>query len=244
MKRKIIIILGSIFVVSVCYIVWGPSLTQRAGNFFFGGSPTFYNVDIAQFFFKQSSYPLWGETTEYAHYQLSRTYFIEGELDTALYEAQKELEVYPENFRTYYILGLTLGYMHREREAIDAFQKFIEFKPESWAARNDKAWLHFRIGDVDGGLETIVPAVDQNPYNPWVMNTYGVLLMNKERYEEARGAFISAKRSADSMTEEVWGIAYPGNSPEIYGKGLVAMRASIQANLEEVESRLLIGADN
>lgn len=207
------------------------------GNFFFGESDFFYNTQIAQTVYshaiKFESRPL---PPPYAYYQLSRTYFIEGQFDTALELAEKELEYYPEHVHTNYILGLTLGYMHREQEAIEAFGKFLEYKPESWAARNDKAWLHFRIGDITGAMETIIPAAQEHPTNPWVMNTFGVLLMNQGLVEEAERALMQAKMNAEAMDEEGWGMAYPGNSPEIYGEGLVAMRASIAANLERAKT--------
>ena len=175
-----------------------------------------------------------GKVPEYAFHQLSRTHFIQGELDTALALAYKEIELYPEHLHTYYIIGLTLGYMNREREAIDAFAMFIEYKPESWAARNDRAWLQFRIGDIDGALETIEPVVTITN-NPWVQNTYGTLLMNKERYKEARTAFENAKLAVDWMTEASWGRAYPGNDPRIYATGLQAMKTSIANNLKLVD---------
>ena len=120
--------------------------------------------------------------------------------------------------------------MNKEEEAIEAFGKFIEYKPGSWAARNDRAWLQFRIGDIDGALETVTPVVgDIN--NPWIQNTYGTLLMNKKQYEEAKEAFENAKQSAGGMSEELWGIAYPGNDPRVHGSGLTAMQKSIENNL-------------
>ena len=188
----------------------------------------------AQYFFLYASYPLVGKSTPYAHHQLSRTYFIQGDFDTAISEANKELEIHPEDGGTYYILGLTYGYMNQEKKAIDSFSKYIDFNPKTWAARNDKAWLQFRIGDIDGALATISP-VALNKNNPWVQNTLGTLFLNKKNYKGAQEAFLNAKRVADSMTEEEWGIGYPGNDPRIYNIGLSAMRKSIENNLKLLE---------
>lgn len=226
-------IIGGCFIL---YLVLSPTVHFKTGNIFFGSVPALYNVTLANFFFTHAAYPVIGTATPYAHHQLSRTHFIQGELETALAEAQKEIVVYPDHWNTYYIIGLTLGYMNREREAIEAFGKFLEHKPQSWAARNDKAWLQFRIGDIDGALETIEPVVIVTS-NPWVQNTYGTLLLNKNRYAEAREAFENAQRVADAMTEEEWGQSYPGNDPRIYGTGLRAMRASIASNLELLEGK-------
>jgi tetratricopeptide (TPR) repeat protein len=217
------------------YVYTTSCFYMKAGDAFFGEVPSLYNVTLAEFFFTNAAYPLLGSPAPYAHYQLSRTYFIQGKLNAALDEAEKELSFYPEHERTYYILGLTLGYLNREEEAIDAFQKFIEFDPSSWAARNDTAWLQFRIGDIDGALATIEPAV-ANAGNPWIQNTYGTLLLNKGRYAEARQALLYAQKEVNQMTEASWGAAYPGNDPRIYRIGLEAMKSSIAENLKLLEA--------
>lgn len=223
--------------VLICLFFVAPTLSTKLGNLFFGQVPLLYNVTLAQFFFKHATSPLFGNTPPLAYYQLSRTHFIQGALDQALAEAYKELELYPESTQTYYILGLTYGYIGEEPKAIEQFKKFAEHKPNSWAARNDLAWLQFRIGDIDGALETIQP-VSHDIKNPWVQNTYGVLLMNKKRYMEAKGAFLHALKAANDMDETTWGRAYPGNDPRIYGTGLSAMRTSIKNNLESVEKNI------
>ncbi len=212
------------------------SAQLQLGNVFFGKVPKLYNITLAHFFFKHASYPLFGRAEPYAHYQLSRTYFIQGKLNISISEAEKELEEYPENIRTHYILGLTYGYLNQEVLAIEHFSKFIEANPTSWAARNDKAWLEFRIGKIDDALKTVEP-IAHDIKNPWVQNTYGTLLMNKGRYAEAKEAYLHAKRITDEMTEESWGKAYPGNDPRIYGVGFSAMKQSIANNLHLIENK-------
>lgn len=215
-----------------------PFVHYKIGNVFFGGVEKLYNVNLAQHFFKYSSYPLIGNAPPYSHYQLSRTHFIKGDFNEAVVEARKELEFYPEHVRTYYILGLTYGYMNREIEAIDSFSRFIDKNPESWAARNDKAWLQFRIGKIDDAIETITPVT--NMANPWVQNTYGTLLLNNGKLTEAKEAFLYALDLVSKMRNEDWGRAYPGNDPRIYSTGLNAMKISIESNLEIVEDLLLV----
>ncbi len=234
LKQKKSLLFGLLLILGIGLLFKSAFIFQQTGNLFFGKVSTLYNVNLAQFFFTQSSYPLFGKPAEYAHYQLSRTYFIKGNLDIALSEVQKEIELYPDHTRAYYILGLTYGYMNQEEKAIDAFSTFIENNPTSWAALNDKAWLQFRIGDINGALETIKP-VARAETSPWIQNTYGTLLMNKKRYSEARTAFLNAKKAVDAMDEETWGKAYPGNDPRIYATGLRAMKLSIESNLKLLE---------
>lgn len=216
-----------------------PVVSFRLGNIFFGEVKMLYNVKIAQFLYKHSVNPLFSQDApRFSHYQLSRTYFIQGDLWKSLDEAQKELEIYPDNTRTYYILGLTYGYMNQEQKAIEMFSKFIEYKPTSWAARNDKAWLQFRIGDIDGAIETLKPIISTQQYNVWVQNTYCALMINKKMFEEAKNACENARGMISIMSEDSWGIAYPGNDPRIYGDGLKAMRISIDSNIKIINDYL------
>ena len=223
--------------ICVIYIVTSSTVNKKIGDLFFGYTPILYNVNLANFFFTQAAYTPIKPTAFFAHYQLARTYFIQGQLGAALFEINQELKLYPENKRSYYMLGLIYGYMDEEKKAIDAFGEFIEWKPESWAARNDKAWLEFRIGDIDAALETITPVAHLTD-NPWVQNTYGVLLMNKKKYKEAEQAFAYAKITVDKLTEKEWGEVYPGNDPRIYKEGLLATKTSIEGNLKLVKQKL------
>lgn len=235
-RKKLYLFLG-IFVI-LFFLIFSPTIHLKLGNMFFGNVPSLYNLTLAQFFFTRATNPLIGTPPQNAYYQLSRTSFISGDISRAVIYAHKELELYPENIRTYYILGLTYGYMNREQDAITAFAKFIERNPMTWAARNDKAWLEFRIGDIDAALATIRP-VSHDTTNAWIQNTYGTLLLNKGKYSEAQQAFLAAQRAAENMTEESWGTAYPGNDPRIYQTGLSATRQSIKSNLLLVEQKLM-----
>jgi tetratricopeptide (TPR) repeat protein len=220
-------------IAAIVYTFFLPPVQYELGNVFFGKYERFYNVDRAQYFYTNATRGAWGKVPEFAHYQLSRTYFIKGFFKRSIEEANKEIALYPNNKRTYYILGLTYGYMNREEEAIAAFSQFIEAYPDSWAARNDKAWLQFRIGDIEGALETIEPVATN--LNPWVQNTYGTILLNLGRTSEAEQAFLQAGQNATILTPEGWGTAYPGNDPRVYETGLNAMKRSIESNLELVQ---------
>jgi len=131
--------------------------------------------------------------------------------------------------------------MNQEEKAINSFSKFIDAYPDSWAARNDKAWLQFRIGDIEGALETMGPV--SNLDNPWVLNTYGTLLLNSGRLQESKEVLLRALNIVQKLTADDWGRAYPGNDPRIYEVGLMEMRASIEGNLKILDALLLSTSD-
>jgi tetratricopeptide (TPR) repeat protein len=124
-------------------------------------------------------------------------------------------------------------------ELDNAIQDFETFNAtcvkDSWAGHNDLAWFYFRKGDIKKMRSTIEKIVDKNWVNPWVQNAYGIALLNDGEKRLAHEAFTRALTSANRMTEHDWGIAYPGNNPEIYGEGLAAMRDALQKNIELAE---------
>lgn len=208
------------------------------GNVFFGGHPSLYNIKLAQFFYEnqvKKDIQKSKASEQYVNYQLGRVHFIKGDSYKALEYLRAEESLHPENKRVHYMKGLTYGYLNLEELAIEEFAKFIEWKPESWAARNDKAWLEFRLGKIDDALQTIEPVAHLTD-NAWVQNTYGTLLMNKKKYSEALRAYTYAKTAADKMTPKEWGAVYPGNDPRVYEVGLSATRKSIESNLQLIES--------
>ena len=165
------------------------------------------------------------------NYQLSRIYFIKGDFDKAIIQADLELVYHPDNCRTHYIRGLTYGYMDNLDYAIKDFQKFNTCFPNTWAGYNDLSWFWFRKGDMKKVVEIINTVKEIYPQNPWIQNTYGVALMNLKRYGEAEIAFKNAKIGIESMTYKDWGRAYPGNNPSVYKEGFEAMKKSIDENL-------------
>jgi tetratricopeptide (TPR) repeat protein len=216
------------------------------GNTMFGGkifNHTFYNIGLAKYFLNKANEetPTSGEEgpAEYVNYQLSRINFIQGNLIDAIYFADRELHLHPENCRTYYIRGLTYGYMERFDKAAEDFEIFnTACVFNSWAGHNDLAWFYFQQGDIKKMRSTIEKVITIYTTNPWIQNTYGLALLNSDEYEKAKEAFLRAKSAADAMTEKDWGRAYPGNNPRIYGKGLAAMRSTIEENLRITEEKL------
>ncbi len=235
-KKTTRLVMLSIPIVLLLVSTLIPSVSYSLGNTFFGGVKSLYHLPLAQFFYKQATYPLLPvRVPDYAHYQLSRTYFIKGDLERAVSEAEKELTLYPNNARTYYMLGLSYGYQNREKDAVDAFAKYLEVYPTSWAARNDKAWLEFRVGNINEAIKTLQPVVETHIANVWVQNSYCALLIAKRIYDRAEVSCNLAKSAVEQMDEKAWGIAYPGNDPRIYGEGLSATKKSIETNLQIIK---------
>lgn len=205
-----------------------PAIAFAAGNYYFEGGA--YDTEKAKARYLETlalapQYPG-------VHYQLSRIYFIEGRLPDALTEINKELEYYPEYKRSHYVRGLVYGYLEWYELAAEDFEEFLRWKPESWAGHNDLAWIYFSMGEYPKVLDVAERGLKYNPDNVWLLNSYGLALMNVGRKDEARSALEKASVLAAAMNPDAWGRAYPGNDPRIYGEGLAAFRASIERNLK------------
>lgn len=237
---NILLILISITLLATLFI-YRQNILFTVGNKFFGGkigtqkyNTTLYDIDWAETFYSLAD-DSDNKKVMWLNYQLSRIHFIRGNLDVAIKYADKELEIHPTNCRTHYIRGLAYAYMDTEKsldKAISDFETFNKCFPGTWAGHNDLAWFWFRKGNMEKVIEVAEEVTGKYPDNPWIQNTYGTALMNVGRLAEAKKAFEAAKKSADVMTQSDWGIAYPGNDPSIYSKGLDAMRKSINENLK------------
>lgn len=212
------------------------------GNMLFGesvGPFTIYQPTLAEYFLLQSN-ETGSQPLKWANYQLARLAFVRGDYTRAIHYSNEELRLYPSNCRTHYIRGLVYGYMDKLDLAIDDFEIFnTSCVRDSWAGHNDLAWFYFRKGDLQKALAIVELVIykDTNSLNPWLQNTYGTILLNLGRHDEARDALLKARYLADNLTEEEWGKSYPGNDPRIYGEGLNSMRKIIEKNLLLLEKK-------
>src|SRR3989338_6541479 len=138
-----------------------PKLQFAIGDYYFGQGA--YDVTQAKRYF-QATIAL-NERYPRAHYQLSRISFIQGNLYRALKEIDRELELYPDYKRSYYIRGLTSGYRKELEKAAADFEEFLRWKPESWASHNDLAWIYFQMGEYEKVLTTVEEGLQYSPAN-------------------------------------------------------------------------------
>jgi len=204
------------------------------GNHHLGGDGK-YEISLAGKFFDQAI--MLDDRMPLVHYQKARIHFLNSRYAKALTEVNKELEYNPSFSRSYYLRGLVYGYDGQYHLAALDFARFTILEPEEWAGYVDLSWALFQLGEyaeVRERLEQILPKTR----NAWLLNAYGVALLNLGEFEASRSALLEAKDLASRMTPEMWGIAYVGNDPRIYEVGLTEMRKNIDENLERVNNAL------
>ena len=173
-------------------------------------------------------------------YQLGRIDFLEGEFDAAIVKFNRQVELFGSSVpNVHYMLGLTYGYRasreDREEDWLKAeteFDMYLSFDRTSPFARTDLAWIYFSQGKYKEMLPVVEEGLEYHQENPWLLNMYGLALLNTGDAAEAYEQFKSASELADQLTEREWGLSYPGNDPSSWSVGLDSFRDLIEKNKE------------
>lgn len=175
-----------------------------------------------------------------AWYQLGRIDFLEGKYEQALSKFAKQIELFGDGElpNVHYMVGLTYGYKARAsgaaedwQKAEDGFENYISFDKDSPWPRVDLAWIFFSQGKYKEMKAPLEAVIGKHPENPWLLNMYGLALLNTDEKDRAVSFFESAKRAAAKLTKEDWARTYPGNNPIFWEAGLAETRALIEKNL-------------
>lgn len=172
-------------------------------------------------------------------YQLGRIDFLEGYLDDAIYKFKKQVYYFDDQLpNVYYMLGLTYGYKAGHggsaedwTKAEENFLKYIEYDELSPWPKVDLTWIYFAQGKYSEMIPVLESGLMLEPNNPWLLNMYGLALLNTGAKESARLNFIKARDAAAILTPLDWGMIYPGNDPDIWEKGLEEFRSLIEKNI-------------
>lgn len=175
-----------------------------------------------------------------AWYQLGRIDFIEGKFDSALAKFAKQQKYFGDTVpNVYYMIGLTYGFKARLtddpedwQKGIEAFERYITFEPVVPWPRVDLSWIYFSQGRFEEMIPILEEGLNYSPENPWLLNMYGLALLNTGKNEEALSTFRLADTYVSAVTEERWGKSYPGNNPSDWGAGLASFKDVIKKNIE------------
>lgn len=206
------------------------TLAIRLGNYYFGGGA--YDLQKAM-----ESYVLASKLdpkVEHVHYQLSRIYFVEGDLNRAESEINHELTVNPNNLRSLYIRGLIDLAQNNLLAAESDFSRFVAWAPTEWGGYNDLAFTLAKEGKY-AESEAVAREGIKNALGgaqvPWLWNSVGLAELNQLKYKEAVAAFTQAQALASDLTEVQWQHAYTANDPEGATESIQTFQQSIQKNL-------------
>lgn len=208
------------------------------GEGYFGGQRG-YNLECARYAYNRAI-NLDMTVNNRVWYQFGRTDFLMGNFNAALNKFDKQVEFFGEELpNVYYMIGLTNGYNARKegnkedwQKAEEAFRHYIELDPVSPWARTDLSWIYFAQGKYEEMKPVLEKGLETHFTHPWLLNMYGLALLNTNERQKAHEHFVLALQEANKLTREDWGNAYPGNNPNSLAEGLAEMKSSIQKNIE------------
>ena len=222
-------------------LLWGEPDYFSLGQYYFNHGDKAdgtYDIEKARYYYEEAiKEDPQGNKLQW--HQLGRIDFLEGKFDEALEKFTKQQEYFGDTLpNTYYMLGLTYGYRARYEEneadwqlAEKNFETYLEFDPQSPWARTDLAWILFSQGKYEDMAEILEIGLTYQPNNPWLLNMYGLALLNTGDKEKARRYFLWAEAEAENLTVEEWGKSYPGNDPRVWAQGLNEFKDIIAKNL-------------
>ena len=194
-----------------------------------------YDVVRAQYFFEKAAQQ--DPDFPYVYHELARTYFLQGDLDTALGFIEAHISKFGTTTpNSYYVRGLILGYMGRYQNAARDYERYLAFDTTNWAAANDYAWVLLKAGRSREALAVVEPRLTYWPENPWLLNSAAIAAYEVGEIDNARAYIGRAFATLQGLTKEEWLVAYPGNDPRIADVGIAALRKSVADNMHTIES--------
>lgn len=189
-----------------------------------------YDIDVAEVYL--TALARVNAQHPYLLHQQARIAFLRGDFDTALELINAQIEKHHDGVMSaFYMRGLIHGFRGDYKEASIDFQTFLEWDPQNWAALNDWLWVLLTNKEYARAERISNEALILFPTNPWLLTMHGVALVEQGRAKEAKPYLVKAGTFAQTLTEDDWLRAYPGNDPRTAAGGLAAMRGAIARNI-------------
>lgn len=177
-----------------------------------------------------------------AYATLALAYFNKNELDDSLVAAQKAIELDPDNFAGYWVLGRTYHVTDRDREAVDLFKKVLTLNPDFYSAYGDLLIVYERLGEQDRYGETLRATLEfyprylsQHPDDARAHIYYAIDLVRAGRLEEAKDELAKALELSPSDPLMTYNAACAYARMGEKRRALDALRTAITTGFEYYE---------
>lgn len=136
---------------------------------------------------------MYDSTLSEAYAALALAYYNKKSLEEAYAAGQKAIELDPNNFAGYWILGRIFHSTDRDPEAIELFKKVIAMNPDFYSAYADLRMCYERLGDTERldetlkqSLEAFARYLSQHPDDARARIFHAQLLAQLGKVEEAK----------------------------------------------------------
>lgn len=131
-----------------------------------------------------------------AHVYRAQGYRAAGELERALEDTRRAIQIHPETAEAYAEQGI----IHVQRGALEAaradLHHALELQPDYLPARLQRAMLRQRMGDTTAALQDFDAALTRAPGDPAILNERGIALAASGALQQAIADFTQATEVA------------------------------------------------
>lgn len=196
-----------------------------------------YDIDTAERYFRRAA--TLDDAYPGVHHQLARIAFLRADFPAGLGHINREIEEYGDaNPNAYYIRALILGYMGQYLEAAADYETYFRIEPANWAGINDYAWVLLKADLPEGALGATEWGLDKWPDNPWLLHNKAIALYELGRFQQAAQTAQAAAAAVETVTPDVWLMAYPGNDPRVAEEGVRTFKKAVADNQAQIRQRL------
>jgi len=153
-----------------------------------------------------------------AHNGLGAAFFQKGQVDEAIGQFQKALEINPNYTEAHSNLGLAFLQKERTDEALEQFQKAMEISPRYFKAYGNLGNALLQKGRVDQAIEQYQKALKINPGHAETHNNLGNAFLQKGQAGEAMEQFRKALEIRPALADAHYNLgnifAQKGNEDE------------------------------
>jgi Flp pilus assembly protein TadD len=126
-------------------------------------------------------------------YALGAAYDQQGDVDSALAQMRRVLQVNPENAAALNFMGYVLAQRGRELpEAERLVQRALTLRPDTGAFLDSLGWVYFQRGEYQRAVEALERASQLEPDEPVILEHLGDAYQKASRGAEAAGAWRRA----------------------------------------------------
>ncbi len=207
---------------------------QYGQRHFNAADPVAYNVDLAEYFYRQAERH--NPSIPYLYHELARISFLRGRFEQALLEINHQIQRHGDRTpNSYYMRALIAGYKGDYDIAIRDYEYFLKLVPTSWATANDYAWVLLKADKPEKAAKVTGDLLKVHPENPWLLSTHAIALYEMGDLHGALRVAKEALAASAKITEAQWLKAYPGNDPRTAQQGIETHRTSIEDNIHKIE---------
>jgi len=129
------------------------------------------------------------------------------QVENSFNEYEDFLLAYPDTWSAHYNLGNYLQKRGRHQDAVESYEKAIKLEEEAFLPMVNASIAYNILGNNVKAEEKLSQAYQLEPDNPAINLNYGLLLAEKQRFEEAKKHLLQALNSDSTLSQAAYNLA-------------------------------------